>query len=303
MYSFYFLLILFLFLFFLFKTIYSKGPNTQINTLTFQPEWRNILRKYVVFYRTLNEQEKIEFENRVLKFLNKVKVTGIKTTVEETDLLLVASSAVIPVFAFPNFEYTTIKEVLLYPDFFNESFEITGADRRIGGMVGTGSMEGLMILSKPLLRKGFSNARDKKNVGIHEFLHLLDKEDGKIDGIPDIFLENAPSLPWMQLSKKKIDQILKNKSDINPYGATNAEEFFAVAGEYYFERPGMLRQKHPELYHFLAKVFKQNLFQKFNDNLFVRKKIRRNDPCICGSGKKFKNCCGQPSGAGFHQIS
>lgn len=26
-------------------------------------------------------------------------------------------------------------------------------------------------------------------------------------------------------------------------------------------------------------------------------KIRRNDPCGCGSGKKYKNCCGAPKGA------
>ena len=25
----------------------------------------------------------------------------------------------------------------------------------------------------------------------------------------------------------------------------------------------------------------------------AEKKIGRNDPCSCGSGKKFKNCCGQ----------
>jgi preprotein translocase subunit SecA len=25
-------------------------------------------------------------------------------------------------------------------------------------------------------------------------------------------------------------------------------------------------------------------------------KVGRNDPCPCGSGKKFKNCCGKSSG-------
>ncbi len=33
---------------------------------------------------------------------------------------------------------------------------------------------------------------------------------------------------------------------------------------------------------------------------FVRegKKIGRNDPCPCGSGKKYKNCCGRPGASG-----
>ena len=30
----------------------------------------------------------------------------------------------------------------------------------------------------------------------------------------------------------------------------------------------------------------------------VGKKIGRNDPCPCGSGKKYKNCCGRNTGAG-----
>ena len=25
----------------------------------------------------------------------------------------------------------------------------------------------------------------------------------------------------------------------------------------------------------------------------VEKKVGRNDPCPCGSGKKYKNCCGR----------
>ena len=28
----------------------------------------------------------------------------------------------------------------------------------------------------------------------------------------------------------------------------------------------------------------------------VLPKVGRNDPCPCGSGKKFKNCCGKSSG-------
>ncbi|HQM38874.1 MAG TPA: SEC-C metal-binding domain-containing protein [Clostridia bacterium] len=29
------------------------------------------------------------------------------------------------------------------------------------------------------------------------------------------------------------------------------------------------------------------------DHTAVRNKVGRNDPCICGSGKKYKKCCGQ----------
>ena len=56
---------------------------------------------------------------------------------------------------------------------FNENFDTKGSGRRILGMVGSGYMEGKMILSIPALRLGFANESDKKNTAIHEFIHLI----------------------------------------------------------------------------------------------------------------------------------
>ena len=55
--------------------------------------------------------------------------------------------------------------------------------------------------------------------------------------------------------RKEIESILKDRSDINPYGATNEAEFFAVVSEYFFERPKLLKEKHPELYQLLSEIF------------------------------------------------
>ncbi len=80
-------------------------------------------------------------------------------------------------------------------------------------------------------------------------------------------------------------------ADINPYGGTNKQEFFAVASEYFFERPKLFKQKHPELYKLLEEIFQQNLAEK---NLTkTRSRSGRNSPCPCGSGLKFKRCCGK----------
>lgn len=36
---------------------------------------------------------------------------------------------------------------------------------------------------------------------------------------------------------------------------------------------------------------------------FPRRRLERNEPCPCGSGKKFKNCCGKPGGQrGWDQV-
>jgi len=162
----------------------------------------------------------------------------------------------------------------------------------ITGMVGTGAMEGKMILSKPSLHQGFNIANDKKNVGIHEFVHLFDKEDGLTDGIPPGFNDKPFTLPWLDLVKQKTNEILEGQSDINEYGATKREEFLPVASEYFFERPHLLKSKHPKLYEALLKVFQQDTTEIISKDSFHKKKsIGRNAPCPCGSGEKYKRCC------------
>ena len=159
-------------------------------------------------------------------------------------------------------------------------------------MVGSGAMEGKVILSQPALHQGFDISNDKKNVGIHEFVHLFDKEDGFIDGIPPGYEDKAFALPWMDFVHLKTKEIVQNDSDIDSYGATNRQEFFAVAGEYFFERPHLLKKKHPELYERLSKVFRQDMTEVIQHSGFKKQQeTGRNAPCPCGSGKKYKKCC------------
>ena len=140
---------------------------------------------HVGFYRSLNDEEKIRFEKKIKEFLGYVRINGVNTRVEDIDRLLVAASAVIPIFGFPEWKYYNLREVLLYPDSFDkEEFLSRVITRNTLGMVGNGAMQRVMILSKPALHDGFANEMGKENTGIHEFVHLLDKEDGDVDGLP-----------------------------------------------------------------------------------------------------------------------
>jgi MtfA peptidase len=217
--------------------------------------YRLILAEQVPFYQQLSEDKQKEFENRVQQFLAAVKITGIKTEVEDSDRVLVAASAVIPIFNFPGWEYIHLHEVLLYPDSFNHEFEQKGANRDVLGMVGSGALNHVMILSQHELRQGFLNKTGKGNTAIHEFVHLVDKTDGTIDGVPEFLLQKQYIIPWLQLMHREIKKIMEDRSDINSYGATNEAEFFAVVSEYFFERPDLLKQKHPELYDLLVTIF------------------------------------------------
>lgn len=227
---------------------------------SFSQLWRDILKKEVSFYFKLNAFEKDLFEKRIRLFLATKTIEGVETTIDDTIRLMVAASAVIPTFAFPDYNYPYVHSVLIYPNSFNDKYQTNTLDSpgaNILGMIGSSSQNGTVILSKPDLVKAFDGLPHKENVGIHEFVHLLDKEDGEIDGVPKILIDNSFVVPWLVEVKNEIKRIEKGNSDINPYALTNNAEFLAVVSEYFFNNPEKFQRKHPELYTSLRKIFSQ----------------------------------------------
>lgn len=230
----------------------------------FPDQWRTELEATVPFYQKLSSEEKNRFEQAIKSFLHSTSITGINTEVDESTRLWVATSAVIPIFGFKDWRYRNLNEVLIYPSAFkSDNYAQEGPGRNALGMVGTGPMSGKMILSKPALVNGFVKAGDGRNTGIHEFAHLLDASDGEYDGIPHL-LDQQYVLPWLGLMHREMKRIQRGKSKLRPYGATNKAEFFAVASEFFFERPDELRLHYPKLYDLLEKVFRQDLRRQFS---------------------------------------
>lgn len=227
---------------------------------SFPTNWEGALESRVVFYQKLSDKEKQTFKTRMMRFLAEVNIEGVKTEVTEEDKMLLAASAVIPVFGFGDWRYNNLSGILIYPDNFNDDlqFETDSEGRVISGLVGNGQFEKQMILSKRALHQAFSNKTDKHNTPVHEFVHLLDKMDGDTDGIPEQLLKQEYVLPWVNLMHEEMEAINNDKSDIRKYGGTKQAEFFAVASEYFFERPDLFKRKHPELYKMLEQCFQQD---------------------------------------------
>ena len=269
----------------------------QLRKQPFPPHWEAALRQHVAFFHGLEPAEQARFRLAIQIFIGEKRITGIGTTLDDTVRVLAAASAIIPIFGFPDWEWREISEILIYPNRFNENFEFDGEGegRQILGMVGTGAMNGIMILTKPDLLHGFRNPSDKQNVGLHEFAHLVDKTDGHVDGIPRVGLDQRFVGPWVDLVRRKMLEMKSGDSDLNPYGLTNEAEFFAVASEYFFEKPALMKRKHPELYAMLSRIFRQDLATRAKAMAKMMlnrgKRLGRNSPCPCGSGMKYKKCC------------
>jgi Mlc titration factor MtfA (ptsG expression regulator) len=249
-----------------------------------------ILNSRVAFYRALDDEQKARFRQLVQVFPDEVRVTGVRTDVDETTRILVAASAIIPIFGFHDWDYHRLSEVLVYPATFNRKYKTEGkaADRDILGLTGLGHLSGVVILSKPALIEGFANTSDKQNVGVHEFAHLVEQEEVTY-GLPPEVPANV-ICEWVAFVDRELTHPEANKAHINQYGYTNEHEFLAVLTEYFFESPETLKSRDPVLYDMLRQMFHQDPAALMS-RLLPRLRVGRNAPCPCGSGKKFKDCC------------
>ncbi len=243
--------------------LFGKSGNT-VNIPNSEPlnnNLKQLLAEHVSYYQKLDATGKVKFESMVAAFIQNIRIEGVGLEVTDLDRVLVAASGVIPVFGYQEWKYTNLTNVILYPDAFNNDFQFEGEDdgsRNMLGMVGSGYMNGQMLLSRASLIKGFSASSGKQNTGIHEFVHLLDKADGATDGVPEHLLGHDYATPWLKMMHQEMNRIEKGNSDINPYGTTNEAEFLAVASEYFFEKPEQLQNKHPDLYRQLSRIFAQD---------------------------------------------
>ncbi|WP_158796567.1 zinc-dependent peptidase [Pedobacter sp. L105] len=245
-------------LYFIFRKPKAKQP---VDAATVASD-RQLLLEHVAYYQKLEPDARLKFEALLQDFLSYVRIEGVGLTPDPLDRLLVACSAIIPVFGFGHWKYQNLSSVVLYPDTFNQEFQFEGGERNILGMVGTGYMNGQMVLSHSALLQGFSVSAGKENTAIHEFVHLLDKSDGATDGIPENLMPHQYIIPWVKMIHQEISKIEHGHSDINPYAVTNEAEFFAVVSEYFFEKPDQFKEKHPELYQILAETFLQDPVKK-----------------------------------------
>ena len=110
---------------------------------------------------------------------------------------------------------------------------------------------------------------DGYNVVIHEMAHKLDGRDGDYDGCAPVHRGmsyeawRAAFVPAFDDIREKAARAPKRRSRrrgprIDAYAAESPDEFFAVACEYFFEKPFLLKSEYPEVYAQLALFFRRD---------------------------------------------
>lgn len=152
--------------------------------------------------------------------------------------------------------YPGLHAVLVYPGAFlvprKEADEAGVVTETRQDLLGESWGDGRVILSWEHVRRAGLPAQGTHNVVLHEFAHQLDSESGSNNGAP--LLGSAERYRrWSETLSRDFallrrDTYWGQRDVLDPYGATNPAEFFAVATESFFEQPHALASRHPELY-------------------------------------------------------
>lgn len=160
--------------------------------------------------------------------------------------------------------YPSLSVVVVYPSGFvgrqTAMGSIMNLPRHPTALAGE-AMSGVVALDWEDVLRGAADPRDGRNVVFHEFAHQLDFEDGRAGGVPVLPADSYQR--WGAIMRDALDHLQRCVDDdvasaLDPYGATNRAEFFAVATEAFFERPDDVRAEYPQLYEALREFYGQD---------------------------------------------
>lgn len=157
-------------------------------------------------------------------------------------------------------------EVILYPDAFVVRREVTdecGLVRSTPQVLGGEAWDrGPVVLSWDDVLSSTRSHETCANVVIHEFAHKLDMLNGVANGMPPLHRQMRREVwtdTFSDAYRKLTGQLDSHiSSEINPYGATNPAEFFAVVSEYFFTCPKTLQHFSSGVYEQLRLFYRQD---------------------------------------------
>ncbi len=230
----------------------------------FSPAWQRILNR-VPYYGYLSTDQKAELRDDLRIFVAEKQwfgVSGMEIT-DEMKVAIAAQACLLLLGIKPRYHYDRIKSLVIYPAAFRYQ------QRRLGPVIGNSGMllgeaahRSPIVLAWSGVREALKHPHSGENLVFHEFAHHLDGIDGETDGTPPLDSqqqydqwETVVNLEFHRL--KQADEAGESTL-LDPYGATNRAEFFAVATECFFTRGADLRRLHPELYAALSGFYRQD---------------------------------------------
>lgn len=246
---------------------FKRYRRSRIAQKSFPEEWLTILEKNLPYYNLLPDADKTELQRHILIFLAEKRFegcAGLEVT-DEMKVTIAAQACILLLHRKTDF-YPGLHSILVYPQAF-----VINRPQHVGSgifsqgpqvLLGESWHHGSVILSWDDILHGAADIHDGQNVVLHEFAHQIDQSGGKGDST-EVLKNRSRYLAWARVLRKDYENLrrsaMQNRRDLlRDYAATNPAEFFAVATEYFFEKPKELKRRHPELYNELKQFYHQD---------------------------------------------
>jgi hypothetical protein len=229
--------------------------------------WLAILTEKAPYYQRLNEADREELRRHILIFLNEKRFVGCGG-LEITDEIRVtiAAQACILLLHRKTDYYPGLSSILVYPAAYvaKETRHLEGGVVQEGYEVRLGESwrRGAVVLSWEDVRRDAENIHDGHNVVFHEFAHQLDSSMGRGDS-SEVLQKESKFIAWARTLQANYERLRREVGGNRPtllrsYAAEDPAEFFAVATEYFFEKPKELQKAEPELYREMGNFYNQD---------------------------------------------
>ncbi|HEC18838.1 MAG TPA: zinc-dependent peptidase [Gammaproteobacteria bacterium] len=219
----------------------------------------------------LSHQELHRLRELASLFLQEKTITGAGGhEVDDEQRALIAAQACLLILNLGLDWYEGWQEIIVYPGSFvvqrEEQDELGLVHEQRAVLGGEAWGRGPVILAWDDARPGSHPHGQGSNVILHEFAHKLDMLNGKANGMPPLH-KDMDRQAWTQVFSRAFEQLQArvqrhHRTCIDPYGAENPAEFFAVVSEEFFMVPDCLHRDQPALYGQLQRFYHQDPLQR-----------------------------------------
>ena len=229
-------------------------------------DWVEVVEEHVAVWRLLSDDERDTLAadaHWLLRHKHWEAAYGFELT--DAITVTIATQAALLVLGLDVDELREVSAVIVYPSAMQSRGE------RAGPILGTVSDGPLPILGEAHERRGpvliawdeahaaASDPGHGHNVVLHEFAHKLDMVDRAVDGTP-LLGRRVDHARWFEVCTEVFESMSAgvDRPPLDPYGATNPAEFFAVATEVFFDVPTQLARHEADLYAVLRDYYGQD---------------------------------------------
>jgi len=236
----------------------------------FPSTWETIVRTNCAHYSRLNAEERARLRAFILVFAAEKSWEGCRGLELDDEIrVTISAQAGVLVLGLAHQYYRNVQTILVYPTTVVTperplgAFEVPGAPVTSGiPILGEAQLRGPVLLVWDAVKRSARHPEQGHDVVYHEFAHKLDMLDGAADGTPP--RESRAELKrWAEVCSRAFlalrDRVAAGvPTFLDAYGATSEAEFFAVATEFFFDKPLAMQRREPELYGLLRDFYRQD---------------------------------------------